>query len=107
MSNQNILATYTDGVFRPVDPESIELSEGQHVMIQVESIDRATYIIALAKQVYAGLSEEEITTIEKGMRREHANDDLLWQELSLSSALRDMDEADEAMYATNDLKERF
>jgi hypothetical protein len=34
-------------------------------------------------------------------------DDLLWQELSLASALRDMDEEDEVTYNIDDLKEKF
>jgi len=69
MPSQKILATYSDGIFRPVDPESLELSEGQNVMLEVEPIDRATYVLALAKQVYAGLSEEEIAAIEELIRR--------------------------------------
>jgi hypothetical protein len=35
------------------------------------------------------------------------NEDLLWQEFSLASALRDMDEADEVTYTIDDLKEKF
>lgn len=35
------------------------------------------------------------------------NDDLVWQELSLASALRDMDEAEETTYTVDDLRERF
>jgi hypothetical protein len=34
-------------------------------------------------------------------------DDLLWQELSLASALRDMDEVDEVTYTKDELKEKF
>lgn len=69
MSNQKILATYIDGVFRVVDPEAVELLEGQEVVITIKPLDRATYILELAKQVYAGLSEEEIAEIEKEFRR--------------------------------------
>jgi predicted DNA-binding antitoxin AbrB/MazE fold protein len=108
MSNQQILATYIDGVFRPVDPESVELTDGQHVMIEVKPIDNATYILALAKQVYVGLSEEEIAEIEKNFRRQSwGSDDIWWQEFSLTSALRDMDEADEVTYTLDDLQEKF
>jgi len=38
---------------------------------------------------------------------ERDKDDLLWQELSLASALRDLDEADEVTYSIDDLKEKF
>lgn len=69
MSNQPILATYTNGVFRLVDPKSIQLSEGQSVELGVKQIDHATYILELARQVYAGLTEEEILAIEEEMRR--------------------------------------
>ena len=34
-------------------------------------------------------------------------DDLSWQELSLASALRDMDESNEVTYSLDDLKEKF
>lgn len=34
-------------------------------------------------------------------------EDQLWQEFSLASALRDMDEADEVTYTYDDLKEKF
>jgi hypothetical protein len=69
VSNQQILATYANGTFRPVDPESLQLSEGQNVMLTVEPVDRATYILGLARQVYAGLSDEEIEAIEQAIRR--------------------------------------
>jgi predicted DNA-binding antitoxin AbrB/MazE fold protein len=69
MSNQKVLATYANGVFRPVDPDSLGLSEGQNVVLNVEPIDRATYILSLAGQVYEGLSEEEIEAIEQAIRR--------------------------------------
>ena len=69
MSNQRILATFLDGVFRPVALGSLNLFEGQTVMLTVEPIDRAAYILSLAKQVYEGLSEEEIDEIERAMRR--------------------------------------
>ena len=39
--------------------------------------------------------------------QDREQDDLSWQELSLASALRDMDEADEVTYSVNDLKEKF
>jgi len=69
MPNKKILATYTGGVFQPIDPDSLELSDGQNVTLEVTPIDRATYIRALAREVYAGLSEEEITAIEQEYRR--------------------------------------
>ena len=34
-------------------------------------------------------------------------EDQAWQEFSLASALRDMDEADEVTYTRKDLKEKF
>jgi hypothetical protein len=39
--------------------------------------------------------------------QERDPDDLLWQEFSLASALRDMDEVDEVTYTKDDLKEIF
>lgn len=41
----------------------------------------------------------------KLQNQERDNDDLVWQELSLASALRGMDEADEVTYNLNDLKD--
>jgi hypothetical protein len=68
MSNRQLLATYTNGVFRPIDSESLGLTEGQQVMLEVEAIDRATYILGLARDIYAGLSDEEINEIEQASR---------------------------------------
>jgi hypothetical protein len=43
----------------------------------------------------------------KLQKQDRDRDDLLWQELSLASALRDMDETDEVTYNVDDLKEKF
>lgn len=69
MASEQILATYENGVFRLVAPESLGLSEGQHVILQIEPIDRVTYILTLADRVFEGLSEEEVEEIVKHMRR--------------------------------------
>lgn len=44
---------------------------------------------------------------QKLQHQDRDKDDLLWQELSLASALRDMDEADEVTYTVDDLKKKF
>ncbi len=69
MSDQKILAKYVDGVFQLIDPEALDLAEGEKVILKISPIDHAAYIIGLAKQVYAGLSEAEIAAIEEDIRR--------------------------------------
>lgn len=56
-------AVYENGTFRPVAPAAPDLAEGQHVRL-VEETDTPEDILRLAAQVYAGLSEQEVNSIE-------------------------------------------
>ena len=60
---QTLEAVFENGVFRPlVVPPA--LTEGQHVRLVVQPEVEPEDILALAAQVYAGLSEPEIGAIE-------------------------------------------
>ena len=59
-----IEAVYEKGVFKPL--QALELPEGQHVRLVVEATETSSSedILALAAQVYEGLSPEDIDAIE-------------------------------------------
>jgi len=63
---QAVEAVFENGTFKVVDPSALHLSEGQKVKLVVEEPSRAaTDMLALAAQVYEGLSEDEIDEIER------------------------------------------
>ena len=60
-----IEAIYEQGVFKPL--QALEIPEGQHVRLVVETAEAKTAedMLALAAQVYEGLSPEDVDTIEE------------------------------------------
>ena len=68
-------AIYQDGVFKPVD--SPELADGERVRLTVEQVQVAgpEDILRLARQVYAGLSPQDVDEIEADARRRPLFDD--------------------------------
>lgn len=48
-----------------MEPSEVPLSEGQQVRITVDTEATPDDVLALAEQVYAGLSEKEIDAIER------------------------------------------
>ena len=64
---QAIEAIFENGTFKIIDPSAfLHLSEGQKVKLVIEEPSRvATDMLALAAQVYEGLSEKEIDEIEQ------------------------------------------
>jgi predicted DNA-binding antitoxin AbrB/MazE fold protein len=63
MTTQICEAVFQNGVFRPVEPISAELAEGQHVRLVVEVEDND--ILSLATGVYDGLSDAEVNEVEQ------------------------------------------
>ena len=57
-------AIYENGIFRPMQPYIIEISEGAHVLITVDD-ETELESLKLAPRVYDGLSEEDIDEIEQ------------------------------------------
>lgn len=60
-----IEAIYEKGVFKPL--QELELPDGQHVRLVVETAEATTSddMLALAAQVYEGLSPEDVDTVEE------------------------------------------
>ena len=61
---QIIDAVYEHGTFRPITPSAVPLSEGQQVRLVVET-NSPDDILALASQVYDGLSEQDVNEVER------------------------------------------
>jgi predicted DNA-binding antitoxin AbrB/MazE fold protein len=61
---QTLEAVFENGAFRLLDSPTVPLVEGQHVRLTVETEAALEDVLALAEQVYAGLSEEDINDIE-------------------------------------------
>jgi predicted DNA-binding antitoxin AbrB/MazE fold protein len=70
MATETIEAVYEHGNFRPIAlPQDMNLTEGQKVRLVVEPIEKPDDILALAAQVYEGLTDEQINSIEQHSRR--------------------------------------
>jgi predicted DNA-binding antitoxin AbrB/MazE fold protein len=69
MATETVEAVYEHGGFRPIFPVDMNLTEGQKVRLVVEQIENPDDILALAAQVYEGLSDEQIDSIEQHSRR--------------------------------------
>lgn len=57
-------AVYENGSFRPMQPSSIGVPEGQHVRLTIEDTPEPKSL-TLATSVYDGLSEQDIDEIEQ------------------------------------------
>ena len=69
MATETIEAVYEHGSFRPIAPVDMNFSEGQKVRLVIEWVGNPDDILALAAQVYEGLSDEQIDSIEQHCRR--------------------------------------
>lgn len=65
MTTETLDAIFEHGMFRLVQPPSIPLREGQHVRLVVETAESPDVILALAANVYVGLSPQDITEVEQ------------------------------------------
>ena len=64
---QTIETIYENGVFRPLGAASLPFVEGDRVLVTVDapSSETAADVLALAADVYSGLSDDEIREIER------------------------------------------
>ena len=69
MATETIEAIYEQGGFRVVTPGKLKLTEGQKVLLLVESIEKPEDILALATRVYDGLTDDQVDSIEQHIRR--------------------------------------
>jgi predicted DNA-binding antitoxin AbrB/MazE fold protein len=65
MTTETLDAIFEHGTFRLVRPPNISLHEGQRVRLVVEIEEPPDAILALAANVYAGLSPQDITEVEQ------------------------------------------
>lgn len=61
---QTIEAIYQNGIFKPLNPVSESISEGEKVKLVVET-EEINPIMKLAENFYEGLSEEDVDEIER------------------------------------------
>jgi predicted DNA-binding antitoxin AbrB/MazE fold protein len=59
-----IEAIYENGAFRPLQPETVVVSNGQLVRLTIENVPIAEPL-RLAARVYEGLSDSDINDIER------------------------------------------
>jgi predicted DNA-binding antitoxin AbrB/MazE fold protein len=67
-AKQSLDAVYEHGVFRVIDPQEIEIPEGQRVRVSFEvSPDSQDDPLEMLDNFYEGMSEEDIAEVEKIM----------------------------------------
>ena len=62
---QTLEAVFENGSFRLLEKPVVPLRDGQHVRLTVETGATPDDVLALAEQVYAGLSDEEVDDVER------------------------------------------
>ena len=65
---QTIEAIYQNGIFKPLNPVSEEIEEGEKVKLVVKTeseTEEVNPIMKLAENFYEGLSEEDVAEIER------------------------------------------
>lgn len=62
---QTIEAVFENGTFRLLEDSTLPLAEGQHVKLTIDAQPDAVDVLALAEQVYAGLTDEDIDDVER------------------------------------------
>jgi len=69
MNPKIIEAIYENGSFNPLSSINMEIEERERVYLVVEPIEKAEDILAMAAQVYEGLNEDQIDSIEQHSKR--------------------------------------
>ena len=62
---QTLEAVFENGKFRLLEKPAVPLRDGQHVRLTAETEAKPDDVLALAEQVYAGLSDEEVDDVER------------------------------------------
>lgn len=64
--SQTVEAIYQNGMFKPLNPISKEIAEGETVEITIiEKKLSPEEMLKLASQIYEGLSDEDIAEVER------------------------------------------
>ena len=69
MKTEAVEAVYEHGGFRLVSPADLKLTEGQKVRLVVDPIEKPDEILSLAGRVYEGLTDDQIDSVERHIRR--------------------------------------
>lgn len=62
---QTIEAIFENGTFRLLEEPALPLAEGQHVKLTVDAQPDQGDVLAIAGEVYAGLSDDDIDDVER------------------------------------------
>jgi predicted DNA-binding antitoxin AbrB/MazE fold protein len=62
---QKVEAIFERGAFRVIESLPVPLREGQHVRLVIETDESPDAILALAADVYTGLSRKDIDEVEQ------------------------------------------
>jgi len=65
MTTETMDAVFQQGAFHLVKAPSVPLREGQRVRLVVQADDSPEAILALAADVYAGLSSQQIAEVQQ------------------------------------------
>jgi len=69
MKTETIEAIYEHGGFRVIAPTDLELAEGRKVRLVIEPMEKPDDVLALARRVYEGLTDEQIDSLEQHTAR--------------------------------------
>lgn len=62
---QTLEAIFENGTFRLLEEPALPLAEGQHVKLIVDAQPDPVDVLAIAGQVYAGLTDDDIDDVER------------------------------------------
>lgn len=62
---QTIEAIFENGTFRLLEDPTLSLAEGQHVKLTIDAQPDAVDVLALAGEVYAGLTDDDVDDVEQ------------------------------------------
>ncbi|PDW03011.1 hypothetical protein [Candidatus Viridilinea mediisalina] len=71
MTTERLDAIFEHGTFRLVQHPQIPLREGQRVRLVIETEESPEAILALAANVYAGFSPDDLTEVEQIALQRH------------------------------------
>ncbi|HEY0602960.1 MAG TPA: antitoxin family protein [Herpetosiphonaceae bacterium] len=62
---QTLEAVFENGTFRLLEDPALPLAEGQHVKLTIDAQPAPVDVLAIAGQVYVGLTDDDIDDVER------------------------------------------